>query len=113
MPNPIVIEFDGSSTEEQRTINFGNQSGWKANEYNVSVFNQAGETVTGAVSGMVSVEAYSPFADRPETTDSTVDLSTGCRKFTLFFATINRAVFSVAGLAGGQVVRVTAIRGKG
>ena len=110
-PYPLSVTFDGTSPLLDRTIDFQNQSGWIRNEYNISVIDENGESVTGTVTGSVGLEAYSPFADRPETAQEAVDLSTGCRKFTLFFATIGRAVFTVTNLATNQRVVVTAIRG--
>ena len=105
------VTFDVNTPEADRTINFGSLSGWKANEYNISVLDSSGGSVAGVVQGSVSVDAYSPRADRPETTTTAADLSTGCRKFTLFYATINRAVFSVSGLIPGNRVQITAVRG--
>ena len=108
---PLQVTFDGNSPEADRTITFDNQSAWVRNEYNISVIDSAGVSVAGDVAGEVSFMAFSPFADRPETTANNVDLSTGCRKFRMFLATINRVVFSVTGLAAGNRVVVTAVRG--
>ena len=110
-PFPLTITFDGASPEAQRTINFGPQTSWIRNEYNISVVDAGGVTVPGDVVGVVSVDVYSPGADRPETTANTLDLSTGARKFTMFLATINRAVFSVTSLQADAFIQVTAIRG--
>ena len=110
-PEQLYTQFDASSPESLRTIDFsGDSQTKKANEYNLSVFNADTTPVLGTVQGMVSVDVYSPGADRPETTTNTVDLSTGCRKFRLFYATVNRAVFSVSGLAAGQKVLVSGYR---
>lgn len=110
-PEQLFIQFDGNSPESLRTIYMqGESQPKKANEYNVSVFNADGTTATGTVSGMVSVDVYSPGADRPETTANALDLSTNVRKFTLFYATVDRAVFSVTGLDAGQKVAVSAYR---
>ncbi len=108
---PLQVTFDATTPEADRTINFENQSAWPRNEYNISVIDADDNTVPGTVAGMVNLMAYSPGSDRPETTANQVDLSTGNRKFRLFIATINRAVFSVTGLAANRRVRVTAVRG--
>ena len=110
MAIPQSVTFDENTPEADRTINFGNRSASKANEYNISVIDAGGDSITGTVNGVVSLDAHSPFADRPETTANTVDLATGCRKFTLFIASINRAVYSVTGLTPGAKVVVTALR---
>lgn len=106
------IQFDGDSPESQRTIDFRltEDQPKLANQYNISVFNADLTPATGTVQGMVSAMFYSPGADRPEESANTADLSTGCRKFNLFFATIDRAVFSVTGLMSGQIVAIEAIR---
>jgi len=107
------VEFDADTPEGSRTIDFRltEDQSKLANEYNISVFDSMGDPVTGTVTGTVSADFYSPGADRPETTANAVDLSTDCRKFRLFFATISRAVFSVTGLASGNKVRIEAVRG--
>ena len=107
------VTFDGASAEADRTIDFGQFSSLLFNEYNLQVIDANGDSVPGTVAGMVSVDVYSPFTDRPETTMETVDLSTDCRKFRIFRASIHRAVFSVTGLAGGNRVVATCIRGNG
>ena len=110
-PEQLYISFDGSSPESLRTIYMhGESQPKKANEFNVSVFNADGSPATGTVAGMVSVNVYSPGADRPETTASALDLSSNNRKFTLFYATTDRAVFSVTGLGTGRSVAVSAFR---
>ena len=106
-----TVTFNAASDEADRQIMFGQLSGSKANEYNISVIDSNDESIAGTVQGMVSVDTYSPGADRPETTAAAADLSTGCRKFRLFYTTINRAVFSVSGLATGSRVMITAVRG--
>ncbi len=110
MPVPQSVTFDENTPEEDRTISFGNRSASKSNEYNVSVIDAGGNSIPGTVNGVVNFEAFSPFADRSETPTVTVNLATGCRKFTLFIATINRVVYSVTGLSPGARVVVTAIR---
>ena len=110
-PEQLYISFDGTSPESLRTIYMqGESQPKKANEYNVSVFNADTSTATGTVAGMISVDIYSPGSDRPETTSTALDLSTGLRKFRLFFASVDRAVFSVTGLGAGQKVAIQAIR---
>ena len=113
-PEQLYVEFDVNSPESLRTINFeGESQTKKSNEYNISVFNADGSPALGRIQGIVTLDAYSPGADRPITTANTVDLSSGCRKFDLFFATIERVVFSVSGLIPGQTIRISAFRGKG
>ena len=104
------VTFDANSPESERTIRFGSLTTKKYNEYNVMVIDTSDESVTGTVPGMISVDIYSPYADRPETTDNILDLSTNCRKFQIFKVTVNRAVFSVSGLGAGLRVVITAIR---
>ena len=114
MAVPVLIPtvtFNAASDAADRQIIFGQLSGSKANEYNISVIDSNDASIPGVVQGMVSVDTYSPGADRPETTANAADLSTGCRKFTLFYTTINRVVFNVSGLAAGGRVMITAIRG--
>ena len=110
MTTPLSITFNETTQEADRSIIFGNQSSLKSNEYNVTVIGTNGNSLTGTVPGVITLNAYSPFADRPEPSDETVDLSTNCRKFTLFRATINRAVFAVTGLPTDARVVMTAIR---
>ena len=105
----LTTTFDESSSELRRSLNFAALTPWKCNEYNLAVIDENGDTVTGSVAGTVSVLLYSPGADRP-TTLTGVDLSTNAREFPQFLATINRAVFSVTGLASGHRVTVTASR---
>ena len=113
-PDQLYVEFDVNTPEDLRTINFEGESLYrKSNEYNISVFNADGTPAQGTIQGIVTLNAYSPGADRARTTANTVDLSTGCRKFDLFFATIERAVFSVSGLIPGLTLRVSAFRTKG
>ena len=113
-PDQLFVEFDVNSPESLRTINFEGESLYrKSNEYNISVFNEDGTPAQGIIQGIITLNAYSPGADRARTTANTVDLSSGCRKFDLFFATIERAVFSVAGLVPGLTVRVEAFRTRG
>ena len=106
------VQFNSSTPEDLRTIDFRltEDQTKLANQYNIKVFNADLTPAEGTIQGMVSALFYSPGADRPETTANTADLATGCRKFNLFFATIDRAVFSVSGLAGGQFVSVEGIR---
>ena len=104
------VTFDSNSPESDRTINFGLLTTKKYNEYNISVIDSNGASVSGTVPGMVSVDVYSPGSDRPETTQNVADLSTECRKFQLFKMTVHRAVFSVTGLGAGLRVVITAIR---
>lgn len=112
-PEQLYTQFDGSSPESLRTISMqGESQTKKANEYNVSVFEADGSPALGTVAGMISVDVHSPGADRPETTANAIDLSTGKRKFTLFIATTDRAVFSVTGLGAGRKVAVQATRGE-
>ncbi len=111
VPEKLYAQFDGSSPEGRRTIYFSATSVQNlGNEYNIRVVNTDGTPSTGAVAGMVNFEAWSPQADMPETPDNQVDLSTGCRKFRLFFATIERVVFSVTGLTPGRRLVVSAIK---
>ena len=112
MADAFSATFDASSPEWQRTIDF-NQEDVTAvrNEYNFSVIDAAGDSVSGTVPGMVSVDIWSPGADRAETTENAADLSTNCRKFRAFNdVSVSRAVFSVTGLGAGLRVVVTAIR---
>ena len=104
------VQFNADTEESLRTITFEEDQYKLGNEYNVSVFNEDLTPATGTIQGTISALFYSPGSDRPETTANTVDLSTGCRKFSLFFATINRVVFSVTGLASGLIVSIEAIR---
>ena len=109
----LTIKFDGNTPEGLRTINFEPEfTKLKANEYNIAVFDASNNPAVGTVPGMVNLMAFSPGSDRAETTANQVDLSSGNRKFRLFIATINRAVFSVDGLTPGFSVQVTAIRGE-
>ena len=103
-PEQLYTQFDASSPESLRTIDFSGESQpKKANEYNISVFNADTTPALGVVQGMVSVDVYSPGADRPETTTTAVDLSTGCRKFTLFYSEVQRRrVFSLRTGSGSK-----------
>ena len=83
---PLQITFDGNSTESERTITFDNQSAWIRNEYNISVIDSDGNSVPGTVQGMVNLQAYSPGADRPETTANQVDLSTQNQKIPTIYS---------------------------
>lgn len=110
----LYASFGNDSPEGQRTIDFSGESlNRKANEYNMSVFESDGTPAIGTVAGTVTFQAFSPGSDRPETPATDVDLSTGCRKFNLFFASIERVVFSVSGLTGNRTLRVEAYRNKG
>ena len=107
------VEFDENTPESERTIDFRltEDQTKRANEYNISVTDAAGAAATGTVVGSVSAEFYFPGSDRAQTTMETADLSTGCRQFPLFYATVDRASFSVSNLTPGHRVRVEAIRG--
>ena len=105
----LSTTFNEASIEQQRALEFGSLTNQKCNAYSLSVIDENGDTVTGSVTGTVSVLLYSPGADRP-TTIPAVDLATGTRAFTEFLATINRSVFSVSGLSSGHRVTVTASR---
>ena len=111
-PEQLYTQFDASSPESLRTLDFsGERQPKKANEYNISVFNADTTPALGTVQGIISADVYSPGVDRPEPTANNVDLSTGCRKFTLFYSGVQRVVFSVSGLAAGQKVLVSGYRG--
>lgn len=112
-PENLTIEFTADTPESLRTIHMGGESqNKKSNEYNISVFNADGSSARGQVQGVVTMNAYAPGTDTPRTPE-TVSLASGKRKFDLFQATIERAIFSASGLAPGQKVRVQAIRGNG
>lgn len=102
--------FNDSSPEEDRTVNFNMLSADKANEYNFEVFDGNGDPVDSAT-GTINFEAYSPGIGKPESPASTLNLATDDWKFRLFFATINRVVFSVTGLNAGYTVQATCVRG--
>ncbi len=108
---PFANTVDDSDIDS-RTIEFKNLTPYKGNEYNIAIVdeNDAPVPESETVPGVVDFGAYSPGADRPEAPSNTVDLSTGTRKFTLFFASIERTVFSVTGLPANRRVIVTAIR---
>ena len=107
---PFTATFDDNSSLSDRTVLFGSSTQLDSNQYNISVIDASGASVPGTVNGMVSVEAWSPGADRPEQTENRVDLSTDARKFQLFIASIEEAVFSVDGLASGNSVVVSCFR---
>ena len=106
------VQFDADTEESLRTITFEEDQYKLGNEYNISVFNTDGTPNTDTLTGMVNFEAYSPGADQPESPSTPIDLSTDCRKWTLFFSTISRVVFSVTNLTANKRVIATAIRSK-
>ncbi len=107
---PFTATFDDNSGVDVRSVPFGSSTQLDSNQYNISVIDANGASVPGTVNGIVSVEAWSPGADRPEQTENTVDLSTNARKFQLFISSIEEAVFSVTGLATGNRVVVSCFR---
>ncbi len=98
------VTFDASTSEADRTIEFGNITTNVFNKVAVSVVDSAGDEVPGTVAGVVSLSIRSPGADRFEDSTNTLDLSTDARTFTPFEDIVQAARFSVTGLAGGNMV---------
>ena len=106
------VMFDESTLEELRTVDFYKERVYDhiLNKYSISVVDAAGDEVPGSVDGIVTFLAYSYGADRPQSPEEDIDLSTDDRNFKPFYEYVNRVIFSVSGLAPGYRVIATAVR---